>query len=347
MRNKCDNSTFALTSSGTTCEWNKETTWNGERMTSRIRNSQMEIFDTAAKSFLKWAGGKSQLIEEIEHILPIKYKISGKIPVYIEPFIGGGALYFYLQSAYEIGKSYIADINPDLILTYLVVQKDVDILIQKLFLMETEYHKAEANNRSTMYYSVRDRFNNRKHKLDPHEFSSKWVEHAADMIFLNKTCFNGLFRQNSNGYFNVPQGSYKRPSISQSGILRAANRALQDTTILLGDFSVIKDYVTPDALIYYDPPYRPLSQTSSFNSYSQNGFTDEDQIRLADFYTRMNSCGAYQVLSNSDPKVTNPNDNFFDDLYANYTIHRISAKRTINANANKRGSITELLITNF
>ena len=316
-------------------------------MTSRIRNSQMEIFDAAAKPFLKWAGGKSQLIQEIERILPAKYKISKKIPVYIEPFIGGGALYFYLQSAYEIGKSYIADINPDLILTYLVVQKDVDVLIQKLLLMETEYHKAEANDRSSMYYSVRDRFNNRKHELNPHEFSSKWIEHAADMIFLNKTCFNGLFRQNSSGHFNVPQGSYKKPPISQADILKAANRALQGTTILLGEFSVIGEYVTSETLIYYDPPYRPLSQTSSFNSYSKDGFTDEDQIRLADFYARMNSCGAYQMLSNSDPKVTDPCDNFFDDLYANYTINRINAKRMINSNASKRGSITELLITNF
>ena len=316
-------------------------------MTSKHRSSQIEIFDAAAKPFLKWAGGKSQLIQEIERLLPSKYKTSRRIPVYIEPFIGGGALYFYLQSAYEIGKSYIADINPDLILTYCVVQKDVDSLIQKLVFMETEYHKAEANDRSTMYYSVRDSFNNRKRVINPYEYSLTWIDHAADMIFLNKTCFNGLFRQNSKGHFNVPQGSYKNPPISQPEILKTANRALQGTTILLGEFSVVEEFVTSESFIYYDPPYRPLSLTSSFNSYSKDGFTDEDQIRLADFFKRVNSYGASQMLSNSDPKVTDPGDDFFDKLYADYSISRINAKRMINSNASKRGSITELLITNY
>lgn len=338
---------FALTSCGTACEWNKDATWNGEKMTSRLMNSQIEIFDAAAKPFLKWAGGKSQLIHDIELKLPGKYKTSRKIPVYVEPFIGGGALFFYLQSAFVIEKSYIADINPDLILTYLVVQKDVDTLIKKLMLMEAAYHKAETNDRTSMFYSVRDSFNNRKHELNSNEFSSNWIEHAADMIFLNKTCFNGLFRQNSKGHYNVPQGSYKKPPISQPEILKAASRALQGTTILLGEFSIVEEYVKSDSFIYYDPPYRPLSQTSSFNSYSKDGFTDEDQIRLADFYKRMHRCGAFQMLSNSDPKVSNPSDDFFDSLYADYSISRINAKRMINSNASKRGSITELLITNY
>ena len=316
-------------------------------MTSRLKNSQIDLFNTPAKPFLKWAGGKSQLIQDIVLKLPSKYRTSRKIPVYIEPFIGGGALFFYLQSTFIIEKSYIADINPDLILTYLVVQKDVDSLIKRLSVMELEYHEAETHERTSLYYSVRDSFNNRKRELNSTEFSSNWIEHAADMIFLNKTCFNGLFRQNSKGHFNVPQGSYKNPPICQADTLMAASHALRGTTILLGEFSVIGEHVTSNSFIYYDPPYRPLNQTSSFNSYSKDGFTDEDQIRLADFFKQMDTRGAYQMLSNSDPKVSNPGDDFFDSLYASYTINRINAKRMINSNASKRGSITELLITNF
>lgn len=159
-------SMFALTSFGTTCDRNLVTSLNGEKMTSRLKNSQIDLFNTPAKPFLKWAGGKSQLIQDIVLKLPSKYRTSRKIPVYIEPFIGGGALFFYLQSTFIIEKSYIADINPDLILTYLVVQKDVDSLIKRLSVMELEYHEAETHERTSLYYSVRDSFNNRKRELN-------------------------------------------------------------------------------------------------------------------------------------------------------------------------------------
>ncbi len=299
------------------------------------------------KPFLKWAGGKTQLLEKLYDEMPESIKSSNEFPLYIEPFIGGGALFFFLKSMFDIDFSIIADINQDLITTYYVVQQHVDDLIVILEKIEKSYLESSPENRTDMYYKVRDRFNLRKDEFKNNITADIAIAHAADMIFLNRTCFNGLYRQNRKGHFNVPEGKYKNPKICQTDVLKDANNALENTRIVIGDFNDIFKYVNEQSFLYYDPPYRPLNRTSSFNSYSKHGFNDDDQKRLASFYRKVDKMGAYQMLSNSDPKSTDPRDDFFDDLFEGFNISRINARRMINSNADKRGSITELLITNY
>jgi len=307
---------------------------------------QMKIFNLNAKPFLKWAGGKGQLIPELAKILPDKIKKTRHIPVYIEPFIGGGAFFFYLQSCFQIDRSIIIDINRDLIITYSVIKYSVEELINVLAKLDNQYNSISQPDRATLYNEIRQKFNNSKKNIDP-SYSQTWITHSAYMIFLNKTCFNGLYRVNKKGEFNVPAGSYKKPSICQAETLWDANKALSHTEILQGDFSLAAKYIKENTLLYYDPPYRPLNKTANFNSYAKEGFDDQDQIRLASFFKEMDRPGVYQILSNSDPRVTNPEDNFLDNLYKEYKISRVYAKRMINSDAEKRGNITEILVTNY
>ena len=167
------------------------------------------------------------------------------------------------------------------------------------------------------------------------------------MIFLNKTCYNGLFRLNSKGEFNVPFGRYKNPNICDESNLQAVHQALEKTEILCADFTHAQHFIKKDTLVYMDPPYRPLNNTSHFTSYSGERFSDQDQEKLAKFYQEMDLKGAYLVLSNSDPKNHDLEDNFFDELYSKYEIDRVPAKRNINSNTSSRGEINELIIRNF
>ena len=169
---------------------------------------------------------------------------------------------------------------------------------------------------------------------------------SALFIFLNRTCFNGLYRVNRKNEYNVPIGSYKKPMISDESNLSAIHKSLQNVEILSGDFEQTISYANEDTVFYFDPPYKPLSETSSFNSYAKSEFNDNEQIRLKEFCDKIDSLGCKLILSNSDVKGKNPNDNFFDDLFSVYQIDRVMAKRSINANPNKRGQLTELLISN-
>ena len=173
------------------------------------------------------------------------------------------------------------------------------------------------------------------------------IDKAVYFIFLNKTCFNGLYRVNKNGQFNVPMGSYKNPSICDEENLRNVNKALQNVTIVCGDYTLSQSFIDKDTFVYIDPPYRPISHTSGFTAYNTEAFDDNEQIRLAKFFDEISDVGAKAVLSNSDPKNVNPDDTFFDDLYSRYHIKRINATRAINSKAEKRGKISELLITNI
>lgn len=299
-----------------------------------------------AKPFLKWAGGKTQLLEELEKRLPEPIKASRTIETYVEPFIGGGAVFFYLRSKYRINKSFIFDINKELILGYRTIQNDHMALIDRLKAIQDEYFKKQENEREAYYYRIRSLYNFQAATFDYHEYNEEWIERTSRLIFLNKTCYNGLYRQNSKGEFNVPFGRYKNPTICDALSLIEVNKALQDTEIVLGDFKESDKFVEKDTLVYLDPPYRPLSTTSSFTAYAKEGFTDEDQKRLADYFRRMSDRGAYIILSNSDPKNEDPHDEFFDDLYKGYMIDRVPAKRFINCDTSKRGEIRELIITN-
>lgn len=300
-----------------------------------------------AKPFLKWAGGKTQLLEELDKRLPKHVIEDGVIENYVEPFVGGGAMFFYLKKNYDVINACLLDINPELILGYITIKKSNKKLIKTLKDMENEYLNKTENKRSTFYYQVRNFYNKDGKEFDFKRYNTKWIKRAAQLIFLNKTCYNGLFRQNSKGEFNVPFGKYKNPTICDENNIIEVSKALQDTSIICGDFEKSSRYIKKGTLVYLDPPYRPLNGTSNFTDYAKNGFSDDEQARLAEFFKRMDKKGAYLILSNSDPKNINPNDDFFDKLYNRYRIDRVLANRSINCIGSKRGQISELIITNY
>lgn len=300
-----------------------------------------------ARPFLKWAGGKTQLLSEFEKRLPPSIIENKKIKSYIEPFIGGGALFFFLKNKYTIMNSFLFDINPELIIAYKVIQKDYKELTDELRVIENFHLEKSESERKEHYYKIRASYNAQMHEFNYENYSNEWIERTKYMIFLNKTCFNGLFRQNLKGEFNVPFGRYKSPKILDEGNIFAVNSALENTQIFCADFEKSQDYIEKGSFVYLDPPYRPLNRTSNFTTYSKNGFLDIDQIRLAEFFKKMDNNGAYLMLSNSDPKNVDVNDNFFDELYKDYNITRISAKRNINSKTSKRGEINELIIKNY
>lgn len=299
-----------------------------------------------AKPFLKWAGGKSQLLKQFENYFPDELK-KGKIKSYFEPFVGGGSVFFHIAQKYAPENVYLGDINKELILTYRVIQKDVSGLIKILKKYSKEYLNLGESDRKFFYYNIRDRYNLQAEKTDYKKYSRRWIERVGQLIFLNKTCFNGLFRVNRKGEFNVPFGRYKNPKIIDENNLKKVSLLLQKSKIKTSDFTEIKKNVTENSFVYFDPPYRPISNTSNFTSYSTSIFNDEEQRRLANLYKSLSSKGAKLMLSNSDPKNVDEKDNFFDILYKDYHIYRVPARRLINSKADRRGQINELIITNY
>lgn len=299
-----------------------------------------------AKPFFKWAGGKNQLLQEFNSRFPPELR-TGILDRYVEPFIGGGAVFFYLIQLFQIKESIICDVNEELILTYKVVKKDVQTLISLLTLYQERYDILDETDRSSMFYEIRAELNEKRRGFDFSTYGNKWIERAAQLLFLNKTCFNGLFRLNSKGEFNVPFGRYKNPRIANESNLLKVSELLSHTTILLGDFSICQKYIDDRTFVYLDPPYRPLNQTSSFTSYSKGGFSEQDQIRLSEFFTTIDKIGAKVMLSNSDPKNEDPTDHFFDELYKSFKIDRVMAKRSINSVGGKRGEIQEIIVMNY
>jgi len=302
--------------------------------------------NSSAKPFLKWAGGKTQLLKEFTKRIPEELS-EGKLQVFIEPFIGGGAVFFHFNRLFEFDECHIFDINEELILAYTVVRNNVEDLIDNLREIKKDYFSKDDSGRKEFYYNLRDEFNRQKSAINFHQFEKAWINRAAYLIFLNKTCFNGLFRVNNQGEFNVPFGKYKNPKILNTDLLRLDSETLQNTTIHLGDFTDSYRYVSDTSFVYFDPPYRPLNETSSFTQYSKNGFNDSEQERLASFFEQCNRKHAKLMLSNSDPKNVDPNDDFFDILYEKYHITRVPAKRMINCDGTKRGEIREIIVTNY
>jgi DNA adenine methylase len=234
-----------------------------------------------------------------------------------------------------------------LIVGYRAVKQSPYQLTELLREIEEAYLQRSAEERKHFYYEIRDNYNAQMLEFNYSEYSGEWVHRAAYLIFLNKTCFNGLFRQNQKGEFNVPHGRYKNPTVCDDQNIFEVSKALRHAKIVRGDFKEAEQYISEGTFVYLDPPYRPLNSTSSFTSYSKEDFTDEDQKRLADFFSRMHQRGALLMLSNSDPHNENPEDDFFDDLYRDFRIERVSAKRYINSKASGRGEINELVIRNY
>jgi DNA adenine methylase len=230
---------------------------------------------------------------------------SGQVKRYVEPFVGGGAVFFDIIQTYNIEECYINDTNRDLILTYKVIQKDVDTLIDRLIYLKDSFFGISDDKRQDFYYEIREQFNTRRGTINYTNYSSDWCERAAELIFLNKTCFNGLYRVNSKGDFNVPFGKYKNPTIFDKENLVEVNRVLKNTTILCEDFSELEPYIDEQSFVYFDPPYKPLTASSSFTSYTKEDFGDEEQERLAEFYKDLID---YICLENPEIKI------YFDRL---------------------------------
>ncbi len=300
----------------------------------------------SAKPFLKWAGGKRQLLEDLEDRIPDMIK--NQEFNYVEPFLGGGAMFFFLERNYNLKNAYLLDINRELIVGFKVVKNDLNKLLLELKDYEEKYLSLNHEDREQFYYNMRDKYNEQMNEFNYDEYNGAWIERAAFLIFLNKTCFNGLFRQNKKGEFNVPWGKYKNPTICDEENLKEVSDSLSSAKIIQGDFEKSEKYIDNGAFIYLDPPYRPINSTSNFTSYSKEDFNESDQRRLAKFFEKMDKVGAYLMLSNSDPQNENPNDTFFEDLYGkDFLIEKVPAKRHINSDASGRGEINELIIRNY
>ncbi len=299
-----------------------------------------------ARPFLKWAGGKSQLLEILDRYFPPALK-EGRVKHYFEPFLGGGSVFFHVARNYPIRSARLFDVNEELVLTYRVVQERVDELIEYLFDYSAKYLRCGPERRAKLFGDMRMRFNQDRFNINYARLADNWVPRAAQLIFLNKTCFNGLFRVNRSGEFNVPIGRYIKPAILDEINLRQASKALSLAEISRGDFAAIRSRAKTGDFVYYDPPYRPLNATSNFKAYSKIDFDDAEQMRLAVFYREMHGKGVMQMLSNSDPRNSDPKDDFFEKGYADFKVKRVPATRMINSDAAKRGRINELLITNY
>ena len=292
-----------------------------------------------AKPFIKWVGGKTQLISQLDGLLPYDFEQWDNV-TYIEPFVGGGAMLFYMLQRYpNIRQAVINDINTDLITCYITVRDHPEELILYLRdIQDTYYALQTEEGKKNFFLAVRSKYNEKK--LDP-------IENTTLFFFLNRTCFNGLYRANKKGLFNVPFGKYVNPQIFDEETIRMDSQLLQRVEILNSDFEQTFDYAHGNTLFYFDPPYRPLSDTSSFNDYTKEDFNDDAQIRLKEYCDKVHRAGHKFMLSNSDCKGKNEKDNFFDDLYSGYCIERVWAARYINSNPAKRGKLTEILVHNY
>ena len=296
-----------------------------------------------AKPFIKWVGGKGQLLQQLEKQLPTD--LHEEEFTYIEPFVGGGAMLFYmLQNFMNIKKVVINDINRNLTEAYRVIKQEPEGLVYRLKHIEQLYlNITTEDGRKNFYLEMRRRFN---------EEVLSSLDKSAILIFLNRTCFNGLYRENAKGEFNVPFGRYANPTICNAEVIYTDSELLNrfDVQILNGDFKDTAKAIDKTGLtfFYFDPPYRPLSATSSFNSYVKENFNDDSQRELADFCRMLDRKENVRwMLSNSDCSAKNPNDTFFEDIYDGFDIQRVFASRMVNANASKRGKLTELLIRNY
>lgn len=306
-----------------------------------LQNTARDNGRGAVKPFVKWAGGKGQLLSEIRRRFPPGLGTS--VTKYAEPFVGGGAVLFDILGAYELEAIYISDVNAELINAYRTVRDDVDGLVRLLEGYQGEYALRDPLCRKQYYYDKRRRFN----ELKAGGGSAAGPESAALFLFLNRTCFNGLYRVNRRGLFNVPMGAYKNPTICDRGGLVKISRALQRVDILCGDYRQSAGFIDGRTFVYIDPPYRPLTDTADFTAYTQTLFDDDAQRELAGFVSRMGARGAKVLLSNSDPKNADAQDNFFDALYAGRRVERVEASRMINRDGAARGKITELLIRTY
>ena len=322
------------------------TRYKTDQLKKTVVKDLFNPYNVGARPFLKWAGGKGQLLDKFQELYPKQLK-ENKIKNFYEPFLGSGAVFFDIAQKYEIENAYLYDINEELVLTYKVIQNDVSKLTDFLYRYQKSYLKLDKTKRQEFFYDQRTNYNLQRFNIDYDKYSENWFPRAAQLIFLNKTCFNGLYRVNSKGEFNSPAGDYDNPTICDEQNLLAVNKVLQIAEIRKADFKEIITDLKSNSFVYFDPPYRPISKTASFKAYSKHGFEDNEQIQLSKLFKFIHEEGSSVMLSNSDPKNLDPNDNFFDEIYNDFNIFRVPARRMINSNAAKRGTINEIVVTNY
>lgn len=290
------------------------------------------------KPFVKWAGGKYNLSDKILGIAE-KYIDIENIDTYIEPFVGGGGMLFSISNKYSFDKIIISDINKELINTYIQIRDKLEEVISNLSEIEFNYNSLDTiDEKKDFYYKLRDDFNNNIEK----NIIDTWQ--ASLFISLNKLDFNGLYRVNSKGLFNVPFGQRKKANIFEIENLKSVSDFLKNIEIYNMDYTECIKYVDNNSLVYFDSPYRPLPGSNSFTTYTKSSFNDKNQKELSKVCNEVISLGGKFILSNSDPKQIDENDNFFDDLYKDYFINRIEASRNIGANSSSRGNVSEIVV---
>jgi DNA adenine methylase len=277
---------------------------------------------TKPQPFLKWAGGKGQLLDQYEPYFP-----QTPMRAYYEPFVGSGAVFFRLRERGLFETYHLSDLNTELLTCYGVVRDNVEDLITRL-------REHQAHHSRDYFYAIRSR------DRDPSWADASPVERAARLIYLNKTCYNGLWRVNQQGFFNVPMGRYAKPDIANVDRLRAASHALQGVELVASGFETVTEKASSGDFVYFDPPYHPLSRTASFTSYARDDFGEDDQRRLARVFAALDGRGCRVMLSNSDTP-------FVRELYRDYRIETVTARRAINSAKGKRGAITEVVVVNY
>ncbi len=310
---------------------------------SAIELSNAELSESSmtkinVRPFVKWLGGKHRLINALAARIPNKFKETGIIDSYVEPFIGGGAFFIYLKQNFNIKHSYILDYNKDLILTYNVIKYNVEKLIDELQKLKSKYLSMPNELKEKMYYAIRNEYNRMEINYNPHKTDS--VLRATYFIFLNRTSFNGEYRVNSQGQFNCSFGKHYKPTIFSKENLYALNQLLSNTEILYGDFELSREFIKSETFVYFDPPYIPLSKTANFTSYTNKNFTFNDQLRLRDFFKEMNNKGAFLLLSNSDVPLVY-------ELYSDFIIETVQIQRLISSKKETRGTFNEVLVRNY
>ncbi len=286
--------------------------------------------------FVKWIGGKRQLLNKIRDYYPFQQHPS--ITKYAEPFVGGGAVLFDILNTFHLKEVYISDLNEELILTYKTIRDNPNNLIELLSIYQQEFLTYPIIERGYYYTDKKEKYNSLK---------SLTIEKAAVFIFLNKTCFNGLYRVNKNGEFNAAIGTYNSPVICDKQNILSVSSKLQSIEIVAADYHACRSFVDENTFVYLDPPYRSLSNVTNTVRYTTDSFNNQEQIKLADFFMDLDFTGAKLLMSNSNPKNTNKYDDFFERLYENFIIYSVNAKRSINSNPYGRGTVSELLISNY
>lgn len=304
-------------------------------------------FEVQASPFLKWVGGKTQLLQQFEQLYPRQLK-EGKVKKYFELFLGGGAVFLNIIQKYPVEQVFLSDINQDLILAYKVIQNKADNLIELLLKLQQTYCSSNVEQREKLFYQIRENYNQQQKNFNYDFGTQEATIRVSWLVFLNKTCFNGLYRTNQKGDFNVPFGKYKNPKICNSENILAVAQVLQKVTLVSGNYHSLDEFIDNQSFVYLDPPYRPINKTSSFTAYAKSGFNDQNQIELSNYYRHLSEVKqSLLMLSNSNPHNIDATDNFFHQLYQQYKIHEVLANRMVNSDATKRGKIAELVITNY